>query len=125
MGYFEDIQRTVCRILPGTVATYGEVARAAGHPRTARQVAWALRDAEIRGMPWQRVLGSGGRILLPGQAGLVQRQLLEREGVIFQGPRVDMKRCAARLPARRAARRRTRASGSSQAPRRGTQSTNS
>jgi len=94
MGYFEDIRRAVRRIPRGRVATYGDVARAAGHPGTARQVAWALRAASGRGLPWQRVLGSGGRILLPGAAGLEQRTLLEVEGVRFNGVRVDMRRCA-------------------------------
>ncbi|PYV08797.1 MAG: cysteine methyltransferase [Acidobacteria bacterium] len=96
MGYFEDIRRAVRRIPRGRVATYGDVARAAGHPGTARQVAWALR-ASGRGLPWQRVLGSGGRILLPGAAGLEQRTLLEVEGVRFNGVRVDMKRSAHRF----------------------------
>ena len=93
MGYFEDIQRTVLRIPRGKVATYGAVARAARHPGTARQVAWALRDASRKGLPWQRVLGSGGRIVLPGEDGLQQRLLLEMEGVRFRGNRVDMGAC--------------------------------
>jgi methylated-DNA-protein-cysteine methyltransferase related protein len=99
MGYFADIQRTVCRIPLGKVATYGDVARAAGHPGTARQVAWALHNADVRGIPWQRVLGSGGRILLPGRAGELQRELLEQEHVKFVGERADMERCTFRFPA--------------------------
>ena len=90
MGYYEDIRWTVCRIPRGKVATYGDVARAAGHPGTARQVSWALRNADARGIPWQRVLGSCGRVLLPGRAGSLQRELLEREGVRFLHERVDM-----------------------------------
>jgi len=98
MGYFDEIRKTVCRIPRGKVATYGEVARAAGYPGTARQVAWALRDSDIRGIPWQRVLGSGGRILLPGHAGQTQHKLLEREGVAFIGSRVDMSLHAFQFP---------------------------
>ena len=93
MGYFQDIQRAVRRIPKGKVASYGEVARIAGHPGTARQVAWALRGASARGLPWQRVLGKGGKILLPGVDGLHQRTLLEVEGVSFKGERVDMRHC--------------------------------
>ncbi len=102
MGYFEAIQRTVLRIPRGKVATYGDVARAAGYPGTARQVAWALRNADLRGIPWQRVLGQGGRILLPGAAGLHQRTLLELEGVHFLGSKVDMPRCGHRFTPGRA-----------------------
>ena len=92
MGYFEDIQKAVRKIPRGKVATYGGVARAAGYPGTARQVAWALLAPRAERLPWHRVLGSGGRILLPGEAGLQQRTLLELEGVRFKGNRVDMKR---------------------------------
>jgi methylated-DNA-protein-cysteine methyltransferase related protein len=91
MRYFEAIQRVVRKIPRGKVATYGAVARAAGYPGTARQVAWALRAPNTPGMPWQRVLGSGGKILLPEEAGLHQRTLLELEGVSFRGNRVNMK----------------------------------
>lgn len=97
MAYFEDIQRTVRRIPKGKVASYGEVARAAGYPGTARQVAWALFGAGAKGLPWQRVLGQGGKILLTGVDGLHQRTLLELEGVSFKGERVDMRRCEFRF----------------------------
>ncbi len=97
MGYFEDVQRVVRLIPKGKVASYGDVARAAGHPGTARQVAWALHHASAMGLPWQRVLGSGGKILLSGVDGLHQRTLLELEGVLFKGQRVDMVRCGFRF----------------------------
>jgi methylated-DNA-protein-cysteine methyltransferase-like protein len=98
MGYFEEIRKTVARIPRGRVSTYGEVARVAGYPRTARQVAWALRDGSLLGIPWQRVLGSGGRILLRGRYGRMQRELLEGEGVRFAGDRVEMARHAFTFP---------------------------
>src|SRR5512136_1349378 len=102
MGYFEEIRRIVLRIPRGRVATYGEVARAAGFPGTARQVAWALRGSGAEGLPWQRVVGQGGRILLPGEAGLHQRLRLEMEGVGFVGQRINMKAFAFKFPSARA-----------------------
>lgn len=93
MGYRDDIRSAVRRIPRGKVATYGDVARAAGHPGTARRVAGALQGAESAGIPWQRVVGAGGRILLTGEAGLHQRLLLEMEGVVFAGGRVRMEKC--------------------------------
>ena len=89
----EQLRRAVCRIPRGRVATYGEVARAAGYPGAARQVAWALHNAS-GGIPWHRVLGAGGNIRLPGHAGLEQRTRLQAEGVTFRGRRVDMARHA-------------------------------
>jgi len=43
-------------------------------------------------LPWQRVLGAGGRIKLRGAAAMEQRMRLELEGVAFHGRRVDLSR---------------------------------
>jgi methylated-DNA-protein-cysteine methyltransferase-like protein len=98
MAYFEKIRGIVLRIPRGKVMTYGDVAAAAGFPGTARQVAWALRGSGGQGLPWQRVIGQGGRILLPDEAGLHQRIRLEMEGVRFIGRRVDMSACSFKFP---------------------------
>lgn len=79
----------ILEIPRGKVSTYGAIAKAAGLPGHARRVAKVLRGAY--GLPWQRVLGSGGEIKLPGDSGLEQRFRLEAEGVRFRGRRVDMK----------------------------------
>lgn len=68
--------------------TYGEVAKAAGHPGAARQVVWALQGAEGK-MPWHRVVGAGLKILLPGEGGLEQIQRLESEGWVVRGTRLQ------------------------------------
>ena len=83
------IIRDTIRLIPkGKVSSYGEVARAAGFPGRARQVVWALRNS--RGIPWHRVVGAGGKIMLPGENGLEQRMRLETEGVAFRAGRVWM-----------------------------------
>ncbi len=89
----------IIRQIPrGRVTTYGEVAKAAGYPRCARHVAKVLN--QVRGLPWQRVLGSGGKISLPGELGLEQRFLLEAEGVRFRGRKVDLKSYAYKFAVR-------------------------
>lgn len=80
------------------MATYGQVAAAAGHPGCARQVVWALRDAGIRRLPWHRVVGAGGKILLPAANGMEQRLRLEMEKVRFRGDRVDLAAHQFRFP---------------------------
>jgi methylated-DNA-protein-cysteine methyltransferase-like protein len=83
------IEQAVRAIPRGKVSTYGGVARAAGFPGAARQVAAILRRGF--GLPWQRVLGAGGAIRLTGDSAMEQRFRLEAEGVRFRGRRVDMK----------------------------------
>lgn len=85
----DEIRKTVRKIPRGKVATYGDIATAAGFPGAARQVVWALHNAGAS-LPWHRVLGAGGRIRLPGESGLEQRIRLRSEGVEFQGDRVRM-----------------------------------
>ncbi len=93
----QRLRETVRKIPRGKVATYGDVARAAGYPGAARQVAWALHQSK-GGLPWHRVVGAGGHIRLPGHAGLEQRARLEAEGVVFRGARIDLARCAFEFP---------------------------
>lgn len=71
------------------MSTYGAVATAAGWAGAARQVVRVLR--QVHGLPWQRVVGSGGAIKCPGESGAEQRFRLRMEGVAFRGARVDMK----------------------------------
>jgi methylated-DNA-protein-cysteine methyltransferase-like protein len=85
------IEQAIRTIPRGKVSTYGAIARVAGFPGAARQVAAILRRGF--GLPWQRVLGAGGEIKLRGDSAIEQRFRLEAEGVRFRGRRVDMKAC--------------------------------
>lgn len=83
---FRRMLAAVRKIPRGKVATYGQIAYAAGFPGAARQVSWALHGSS--GVPWHRVIGAGGNILLRGEAGFEQRMRLRAEGVTFVGQRV-------------------------------------
>ena len=85
---FPRIRTMILKIPRGKVSTYGQIARAAGFPRSARQVVLVLR--RYRDLPWHRVLAAGGRIALKGESGWEQRLRLEAEGVRFSGTRVRM-----------------------------------
>lgn len=86
----QAIEAAIRQVPRGKVSTYGAVARAAGFPGAARQVARVLHRSF--GLPWQRILGAGGEIKLRGDSAIEQRLRLESEGVVFRGRRVDMKR---------------------------------
>jgi len=83
------IRRAVRQIPKGKVATYAQVAAAAGYPLYHRQVVQVLRSSG-NALPWQRVLGAGGRIRLRQDMAVEQRLRLEIEGVRFRGKRVVM-----------------------------------
>jgi methylated-DNA-protein-cysteine methyltransferase related protein len=76
----------------GKVSTYGAVARAAGLPGRARMTGLALRIApQELNLPWHRVLGAGGRIVLP-KTSLHHREQARRlraERVAVKDGRVD------------------------------------
>ena len=102
---FPKVLAVVRKIPKGKVATYGDVAAAAGYPGAARQVVWALRSGG-KAVPWHRVLGAKGRILLPGENGLEQRLRLRSEGVMISGDRVDLNGFGYTFKTTRAARKR-------------------
>ncbi len=91
---YSHIYALVSRIPPGRVITYGSIARQVGC--TARTVGFAMAALPAgHDVPWQRVINSQGKVSLRrnGDGDLIQRQLLEAEGVLFdpQG-RVDLVR---------------------------------
>ncbi len=76
----------VIRYVPsGKVATYGQIAAAAGNPFGAREVVRVLHAASEReNLPWHRIVNRFGRISLNrGQGYELQRALLVAEGVAF------------------------------------------
>ena len=78
----------VRRIPRGRVATYGQIASLAGLAGHARQVGYALNALpDSTAVPWHRVVNAAGRIstrAVPGGE-LVQRLLLEKEGIRLDG----------------------------------------
>lgn len=119
MGEFADsVFDIVVQIPKGKVATYGQIARMLGRPRSARYVGYALRSnprpgADADSIPCHRVVFKDGSLCKgfafggPG----VQQKLLEDEGILFVNepatdgvalsdcddadllPKVDMKKC--------------------------------
>jgi methylated-DNA-protein-cysteine methyltransferase-like protein len=85
------VYRLVKRIPRGRVATYGELAKALRLRGGARAVGYAMAACPSgQGIPWHRVIGAGGRMLMPEPHALKQRKLLETEGVALDGVRIDM-----------------------------------
>ena len=83
------MRRVILQIPRGKVATYSQVAAAAGYPLYHRQVVQLLRQSGDS-LPWQRVVGAGGQIRLKREGAHEQRTRLEMEGVHFRGKRIAM-----------------------------------
>jgi O-6-methylguanine DNA methyltransferase len=94
----------VRRIPPGRVATYGDVAAAAGRPRAHRAVGNIMRTTKAPGVPAHRVIAAAGRLGGYGGNLELKRALLRAEGLTVT--RTAVKEFAARrwAPADRARR---------------------
>jgi len=96
-GFHGRVYALVRKIPKGRVATYGQIATLLGSPRVARQVGYAMAavDATDEPVPWHRVINAQGRISHRGEVFRAeqQRELLEREGIVFdEDGVVDLKR---------------------------------
>lgn len=101
---WDTVYRLVKKIPRGRVTTYGELARALRLRGGARAVGYAMAACPGgRGIPWHRVVGAGGRLLIAEPQAALQRRLLETEGVSLEGGRADMHRFSWSPRKRRAA----------------------
>jgi O-6-methylguanine DNA methyltransferase len=71
----------VRRIPVGRIATYGDVAAAAGSPRASRAVGNIMRNCASRDVPCHRVVAAAGRLGGYGGNLELKRALLRAEGL--------------------------------------------
>jgi len=82
----ENVRALVASIPAGRVATYGDIADAAGLS-SARIVGWIMRT-DSSDLPWHRVLGASGRPA--AHIATRQLELLRAEGVLAIDGRVRL-----------------------------------
>jgi methylated-DNA-protein-cysteine methyltransferase-like protein len=72
-------------IPPGTVVSYGEVARACGMPRGARVIGWLIASVPLT-TPWHRVVNRDGYLTIRNRNvdALLQAERLRNEGIEIQ-----------------------------------------
>ena len=86
------VYRFVQRIPRGRVITYGALGKALRLPGGARTAGRAMAGCPSgKGIPWHRVVGAGGKLLIREPYASLQRKLLESEGVKMTERRVNMK----------------------------------
>jgi len=89
---WDHVYRFVQQIPRGRVLTYGALAKALRLPGGARTAGRAMAGTPSgKGIPWHRVIGERGKILIREPYASLQRKLLESEGVKIVESRVDLK----------------------------------
>jgi methylated-DNA-protein-cysteine methyltransferase-like protein len=79
---WNSVYELVKKIPRGRVATYGQLAKALKLRGGARSAGRAMAACPSgRGIPWHRVVGAGGRLLIGEPHAGLQRKLLESEGL--------------------------------------------
>jgi methylated-DNA-protein-cysteine methyltransferase-like protein len=96
MTFKEAVILYVKKIPKGKVASYGQIAAMAGHPRAARQVGQILKILDIgySDIPWWRVINNQGIISIKGNwtaTKELQKDLLFKDGVEVKDFKIDIK----------------------------------
>ena len=96
LNFFERVYEVTKKIPEGKVTTYGDIARAIGAPRCARQVGWALHCNPQPGViPCHRVVFSNGSVCTGFAFGgpEVQAAMLKAEGVeVYDDLKINLKK---------------------------------
>ena len=88
--FYQKVYAVVARIPAGKVTSYGRIAEMIGASGAARQVGYAMSALKNRSddplygsIPWQRVVGHDGKIVIKGSdhSRFYQAELLREEGV--------------------------------------------
>ncbi len=88
---WKPVYDLVKQIPRGRVLTYGALARALRLRGGARSAGRAMAASPSgQGIPWHRVVGEGGRILIREPHASLQKRLLESEGITVVELRVDL-----------------------------------
>jgi methylated-DNA-[protein]-cysteine S-methyltransferase len=81
----EDVYTLLTKIPHGKVSTYGDIARALGHPRASRAIGRILaNNPNPISVPCHRVVKSNGEIGGFAFGQQKKREILEKEGIKFQ-----------------------------------------
>jgi methylated-DNA-[protein]-cysteine S-methyltransferase len=94
-----DVYEILAQVQEGTVTTYGDIARALGHPGASRRVGTILnKNPNLIAIPCHRVIMSDGNIGGYALGKRRKKELLKKEGLCFIGDRApDFAKCRMEL----------------------------
>jgi methylated-DNA-protein-cysteine methyltransferase-like protein len=106
---WQPVYRLVKKIPRGRVATYGDIAKTLRLRGGARAVGYAMASSPTgQAIPWHRVVGAGGRLLISEPHASLQRKLLASEGIPIEGRAIDMDRFRHSFSKRKSASRKSK-----------------
>jgi methylated-DNA-[protein]-cysteine S-methyltransferase len=86
----QDVYLLLSKIPSGKVSTYGDIARALGHPKAARAIGKIVaNNPNPISIPCHRVVKSNGEIGGFAYGEKMKREILEKEGIKFQNRFVE------------------------------------
>jgi methylated-DNA-[protein]-cysteine S-methyltransferase len=86
----QDVYVLLSIIPPGKVSTYGDIAKALGHPKAARAIGRIIaNNPNPISIPCHRVVKSNGEIGGFAYGEQRKREILEKEGIKFQNRIVE------------------------------------
>jgi methylated-DNA-[protein]-cysteine S-methyltransferase len=86
----QDVYLLLSKIPSGKVSTYGDIARALGHPKAARAIGKIVaNNPNPISIPCHRVVKSNGEIGGFAYGEKMKREILEKEGIKFQNTIVE------------------------------------
>ena len=86
----QDVYILLSKIPPGKVSTYGDIAKALGHPKAARAIDRIIaNNPNPISIPCHRVVKSNGEIGGFAYGEQSKREILEKEGIKFQNRIVE------------------------------------
>lgn len=94
-NFSDQVYQLIRKIPPGKVMTYGQVAELVGSPGAARAVGMCMKtNPDAPRTPCHRVVASDGSLTgySAGEGLSTKKQMLIKEGVIFKGKKVDLKK---------------------------------
>ncbi|SEU03771.1 methylated-DNA-protein-cysteine methyltransferase related protein [Salinibacillus kushneri] len=93
--FTEKVINVIRNIPEGKVMTYGQIARAAGNPKAARQVVRILHTMSSKyNLPWHRVINIKGQIAIKSEEARYEQMVnLQAEGIeISEKGTIDLKK---------------------------------
>ena len=86
----QDVYVLLSKIPPGKVSTYGDIAKALGHPKAARAIGRIIaNNPNPISIPCHRVVKSNGEIGGFAYGEQRKREILEKEGIKLQNRIVE------------------------------------